>query len=162
MQFKLLIILFLVGITTPIMAQKKTIQTSILINARPAQVWQVLTNFSAYSAWNPFITGIRGECIVGDQIEADISGMTFKPEILVYNKDLEIRWIGKLLFKGLFDGEHIFQLIDNGDSTTLFKQSENFNGILVGMFSKKLDIKTKPGFESMNLALKKRVETLAK
>ncbi len=143
------------------MAHKKTIQTEIIINAKPSEVWHVLTDFSKYSDWNPFITSIEGKAIVGEKIKANISGMTFKPMVLVAIVNKEFRWIGQLLFKGIFDGEHIFELIDNGDETTLFKHSENFNGILVGLFSKKLDAETKPGFESMNLALKNRVESLA-
>jgi len=140
------------------MAHKKTIQTEIIINATPSEVWEVLTDFSAYPEWNPFISSIEGQPKVGEKIKANISGMKFKPTVLVADAGKEFRWIGRLLFKGLFDGEHIFQLIDNGDGTTTFKQSENFNGILVGMFSKKLDAETKPGFEAMNVALKQQAE----
>ncbi len=80
--------------------------------------------------------------------------MTFKPKVLAYEKEKELRWLGHLMFKGLFDGEHIFELKDNGDGTTTFMQSENFNGLLVRIFSKRLDEETKPGFELMNRILK--------
>ncbi|MFZ4545382.1 MAG: hypothetical protein ACOYOA_15120 [Saprospiraceae bacterium] len=70
----------------------------------------------------------------------------------------EFRWIGHLLFKGLFDGEHKFELIDNGNGTTTFRQSEKFNGILVPLFKKMLDINTRNGFMAMNEQLKNRAE----
>ena len=73
-------------------------------------------------------------------------------------KNKEFKWIGKLLFKGLFDGEHRFQLMDNSDGTTTFIQSEKFSGLLVRLFAKKLDRETKGDFVAMNEALKKRVE----
>lgn len=68
--------------------------------------------------------------------------------------------MGHLFIKGLFDGEHSFELIDNLDGTTTFIQSEKFEGILIPLFKKMLDVNTKEGFESMNKALKARVENL--
>ena len=45
--------------------------------------------------------------------------MTFKPNILVFEENKELRWLGKLFFKGLFDGEHKFEIIDNKKSLIL-------------------------------------------
>ena len=137
---------------------QKEITTQLEINASSDKVWQVLTDFDSYSKWNPFIKSITGDVKVGKTIRAELGGMTFKPEVLVYEKNKELKWLGHLLFKGLFDGEHRFQLIDNKDGTTTFIQSEKFNGILVGLFAKKLDGETKDDFVAMNEALKKRVE----
>ena len=94
---------------------------------------------------------------VGKKITVRIEGMTFRPQILIYKKDHELRWLGNFLFKGLFDGEHRFLLIDHGDGTTTFQHSEQFEGILVGMFSKMLE-QTKSGFDLMNQKLKERAE----
>lgn len=66
--------------------------------------------------------------------------------------------MGHLIIPGLFDGEHIFELIDNGDGTTTFVQRELFGGILIPFFKKMLDVNTKQGFELMNKALKEQVE----
>ncbi len=143
------------------MAQK-TISTQVIIQANPTIIWQVLTDFEAYPEWNPFITSIEGKVEVGQKLKADIGNMTFKPTVLTATPNKEFKWIGRLLFKGIFDGEHRFQIIDNGDGTSTFIQSENFSGILVGPFSKKLDNETKPGFELMNQKLKERAEELSK
>ena len=62
-------------------------------------------------------------------------------------------------FKGVFDGEHKFELVDNGNGTTIFNHSEKFKGILVGLFKKQLENNTKKGFELMNENLKKVVES---
>jgi len=137
---------------------QKEITTEVQIAATSSQVWEVLTDFDSYSEWNPFIKSITGEVKVGNTIKAELGGMTFKPEVLVYEENKEFKWIGKLLFKGLFDGEHRFQLMDNSDGTTTFIQSEKFSGLLVRLFAKKLDRETKGDFVAMNEALKKRVE----
>jgi len=140
------------------------IKTQITINATPDKVWAVLTDFENYPNWNPFIKSITGEPKVGSQITVSIvspegKSMTFKPEVLTFEQNKEFRWLGKLWFKGVFDGEHKFELIDNGNGTTIFNHSETFKGILVGLFKKQLENSTKKGFERMNVNLKKLVES---
>jgi hypothetical protein len=144
-------------------AMAKEIKTEILINATPEKVWTILTNFDNYPNWNPFIKSIKGEVKVGRKITARIEppeakGMTFKPRVLVLETNKELRWLGHLLFAGLFDGEHKFEIIDNGNGTTTFKQSEKLKGILVPFFKKQIDNNTKRGFEAMNVKLKELAE----
>jgi hypothetical protein len=146
-----------------IKAMSKEINTQIVINATPEKVWTILMDFEKYSTWNPFIKSISGTPMVGKKITAYIhppeaSPMIFKPKVLVLNKNLEFRWIGKLLLKGLFDGEHNFKIIDNKNGTVTFIQSEKFSGILVGLFSKMLDNNTLNGFKLMNEKLKEQAE----
>ena len=136
----------------------KEIKTEILINATPEKVWAVLTDFNAYPAWNPFVNSLAGEVKVGNTIKVVLQGMTFKPKVLVFEPNREFRWIGRLFLPGLFDGEHSFILTDHGNGTTTFQQNEIFNGLLVGLFSRKLDTATLPGFERMNEKLKEIAE----
>lgn len=139
-----------------------TIKTEIVINATPEKVWNILTDFKNYPLWNPFIQSLEGDVKVGNQIKVRISppegnAMTFKPKVLVYEAEKELTWLGTLVFKGLFDGEHSFKLITNTDGTTTFIQSEDFSGILVGLFKGTVG-KTKRGFELMNEKLKSLAE----
>ncbi len=141
----------------------KVLETQIRIDASPAQVWAVLTDFEKYPDWNPFIKSFTGEVAVGHTIKVRLeppggNGMTFTPIVLVFEENKEFRWLGKLVFKGLFDGEHRFKLIDNGDGSTTFVQSEQFSGILVPLFSKMIEVNTRNGFEAMNRELKDRAE----
>ena len=143
----------------------KELITEIKIKANPTKVWAVLTDFRSYSTWNPFIKSLTGNVQVGNTIMARLeppkaSGMTFKPKVLVFEANKKFVWLGHLFIKGLFDGEHSFELIDNLDGTTTFIQSEKFGGILIPLFKKMLDTNTKEGFESMNNELKERVENL--
>ncbi|MBP6663897.1 MAG: SRPBCC domain-containing protein [Chitinophagales bacterium] len=139
------------------------IKTDILINATPSKVWAILTNFDNYPNWNPFIKSITGQVAVGNKITAQIqppnsSKMTFTPKVLAFETNKEFRWLGHLLFAGLFDGEHKFELIDNQNGTTTFIQTESFKGILVPLFKKTLNTNTTNGFNLMNQKLKELAE----
>lgn len=136
----------------------KTIKTAIQIKGTPEQVWQALTQFETYPQWNPFIQQAQGKPLSGQQLNITAGSMKFKPTVLVADKPRELRWLGKLFFRGLFDGEHSFVIEDQNDGTVLFRHEEVFNGVLVGLFAKKLDEDTKEGFEAMNRALKALVE----
>jgi hypothetical protein len=138
----------------------KNIQTEILINTDITKVWDVLMNFDNYPKWNPFITSISGEPKLGSRLTVSIKppggkGMTFKPRVLAFETNKELRWLGHLLFTGFFDGEHKFELIDNGNGTTSFKQSEKFKGMFVGLLNLE---NTQKGFEAMNEKLKEMAE----
>jgi len=144
-------------------ADAKEIKTEILINARPEKVWAVFADFNNYPNWNPFIKLLSGEVKVGNKINVtiqphDAKPMSFKPKILVFETNKEMRWIGRLFFAGLFDGKHQFELIDNGNGTTTFKQSEVFKGILMPFFTKKKMENTRKGYEAMNQKLKELAE----
>ncbi len=138
----------------------KHIETSIEINVGKKRVWDILTDFDAYPEWNPFIKSIKGTPKVGGKIKIKLPDMAFTPTIKMFEKEAELKWLGHLWFKGLFDGEHHFQLVENNDGTTTFHHSETFTGILVGLFAKSLDTKTKDGFERMNQKLKQRAESM--
>lgn len=136
------------------------IKTSIVINTTPDKVWKVLTDFEKYPDWNPFLKEVLGEVKEGNRIKIVADGMKFKPKILTYTENKELKWRGRLLLPGLFDGKHCFVLIDNGDGSTTLEHSEKFSGILVPFLKKKLRTETKANFEKMNQLLKERVEKM--
>ena len=136
----------------------KQIKTSININASREIIWKILTDFEKYPEWNPFITSLTGNVIVGNRIKIKLQNMVFKPKVLIFNKNSELKWLGHFGFKGLFDGEHKFYLSDNDDGSIHFEHSEKFSGILVPLFWKKLNSETRKGFEQMNEKLKEMAE----
>lgn len=139
------------------------ISTTIDIQASPDAVWEVLTDFAAYRDWNPFMKRIEGVPEVGTKLVVHMSppggrGITFKPTVLAASPGRELRWLGKLGVRGLFDGEHSFILTANADGTTQLSHGERFTGILVPLFKSTLN-NSHAGFEAFNSALKQRVET---
>jgi len=141
---------------------RRSIETSIDINAPAARVWALLTDFAHMPAWNPFIRSISGTLAEGARLSVLIappgkSGMRFKPTLLAVRPERELRWLGHLLISGLFDGEHYFRLEPIGDGCTRFVQGENFSGLLVGPLRATFAA-TEAGFRAMNDALKQEAE----
>ena len=113
----------------------KHISTSIEIDATAESVWSVLTDFPGYSDWNPFIRSISGELQVGERLTIEVQphgqrAMTFRPRLLLVEKNREFRWLGRLLIPGIFDGNHRFEILPRDARRVCFTQSEDFSGIL--------------------------------
>ena len=139
----------------------RKIETSIEIDASAECVWDILKESQFYRDWNPFIVLVEGEMVKGRSIKITVvppgaQPMKFKPRILRADFP-ELRWKGKLLFNGLFDGEHYFKVESRPDGKCLFIHGEIFSGILVGFLKTALE-KTKLGFEKMNQSLKLKAE----
>jgi hypothetical protein len=144
---------------------KKELYTSIEIEAPAERVWQILTDFEQFPDWNPFIRRIKGEAKSGTKLEAYLQppggqGMTFRPTVLKAEPNREFRWLGRLFFPGLFDGEHFFIIEPLSPGRVRFTQGEHFSGLLVPLLAKSLDTNTRRGFELMNEALKARAENI--
>ncbi|MEV1128778.1 SRPBCC domain-containing protein [Agromyces sp. NPDC049794] len=142
-----------------------TITTTIDIAADPDTVWAVLTDFGSYSEWNPFMSSVEGTPEVGNRLVVRLSpaggrGMTFKPTVLTAIPGRELRWLGRLGFGGLFDGEHFFVLDRDADGGTRMTHGEEFSGILVSLMGGATR-NTDDGFDAFNHALKHRAETVA-
>ena len=144
----------------------REVRTETVIDAPPEVVWRVLTEFASYPDWNPFIRSIEGKPWVGTRLSVEIQppgkrSMRFRPRVLRVAKDRELRWIGRLLIAGLFDGEHRFTIIPE-DGGSRFVQAEVFTGLLVPVVDLTDTLRaTHLGFLLMNRALKERAERSA-
>lgn len=141
----------------------KEVHSEIEIDASPERVWHLLTDFDSFPQWNPFIRRASGEAKTGARLEVFIQpsgarGMAFRPTVLKAEPKRELRWLGRLVLPGLFDGEHIFTIEQLAENRVRFVQREIFSGLLVPLFARSLDTDTQRGFEEMNQALKTRAE----
>lgn len=114
----------------------KEIHTEIEINASGERVWRVLTNFTAYPKWNPFVRRLEGEVSVGARLHVYIQpsggkGMSFRPTVLVAEPNRELRWLGRQWLPGIFDGEHSFVIEPLGERNVRFVRRERFRGLLL-------------------------------
>lgn len=139
------------------------LHTEIEIDASVERVWAVLSDFASYPQWNPFIKRVVGAPRQGTRLEVTIQpsggkAMRFKPVVLSAEAGRELRWLGRVLLPGVFDGEHRFVIEPLANGKVLFQQSERFNGLLVGPLRASLEKDTRRGFEEMNRALKARAE----
>jgi hypothetical protein len=54
--------------------------------------------------------------------------MTFRPTVLTAIPEVELRWLGHFLMRGLFDGEHCLQIAPAAPGRVRLRQSEKFAG----------------------------------
>lgn len=139
------------------------LDTSIEIDAPSERVWSILTDFAGYPRWNPFVRSIAGELEVGRTLDVAVHppggrAMTFHPIVLAVEPGRELRWKGKLLIPGLFDGEHWIRVGRGAHGRVVVEHGELFNGLLVPRFRPSIDGATRAGFVAMNEALKREAE----
>ncbi|NJO02260.1 MAG: SRPBCC domain-containing protein [Bacteroidia bacterium] len=140
-------------------------ETEIGIHASPEKIWSILMDVKKYPEWNPFVRSVTGKLEENQKIKVVVQpvgskAMTFEPRVIRLNPNREFRWQGSLFIKGLFDGQHIFELTDLGRGKTIFSHREEFKGLLVSPILKRIHEGTLQGFEKMNQALKERAEAL--
>ena len=160
-----IIAIFIILLFTVNLLIMRSIKTEIVINAPVEEVWNALMDHQSYPEWNPFIKKISGSTQLGDYLQVTLQSegnkpMDFKPIVLINNANQEFRWVGKLGFKGVFDGEHYFILEQIGPHQTKFIHGEKFTGILSGLLMKMIGKDTEEGFKTMNKALKTLVENI--
>ena len=140
----------------------REIRTEIEIDAPADAVWQVLTDFTAFPEWNPFIRSAEGALVAGEHIAVTLQppghkATSFRPALLSVEPARGFRWLGHVGMPGIFDGEHIHEIEPLGPRRSRYVQREQFHGVLVPFFGGMLR-DAERGFGEMNAALKARVE----
>ena len=162
LSFAIIIAFVVYGFMNPLV---KEITTEVEINASEDSVWKVLTDFSSYPHWNPFITSISGPLKPGSELLVSIelpSGRStiFDPKVTSVQKNKEFKWLGSLWMGNIYDAENVFQISPAGDGRTRLVHSEVFKGVLVPVYADRLETEYTKAFEEMNVALKARTEAL--
>lgn len=142
----------------------RAIHTEIGIGAPAARVWDVLMATDAWAEWNPFAKA-SGRFAVGERVSVTLTppgkrAMTVRPAIVKLDAGRELRWLGSLGIRGLFDGEHGFRVAPEDVGRCRFEQFETFTGLLVAPIMWMVGDATRQGFEAMNRALKVRAEAV--
>ena len=135
----------------------------IEVQASAERVWEVLTDLAAYQEWNPFIIQASGQAVPGSRLDLRMRPpgrrtTRFRPEVLEAEPGRKLRWLGRVLVPGLFDGEHSFTIHPTGSGRVRVTQHEEFRGLLAPMLLALIAEPTLEGFHLMNRALKNRVE----
>jgi hypothetical protein len=142
----------------------RQLQAEVEVQASPERVWDVLTDFAAYQEWNPFIVQASGQAVPGTRLELHMRppgrrrATTFRPEVLEAEPAHRLRWLGRVLIPGLFDGEHSFTIQPSGPAQVRLTQHEQFRGVLAPLLLTFIAKPTLAGFRQMNQSLKSRAE----
>lgn len=142
---------------------RRKIETEVLIKAKSQEVWAHLVAFEKYRDWNPFLIEVTGTGNVGDTMtirirrEAEVE-TTYKAVVTERRHSEALSWRVSLVFRGLLDVTHYFEIHPERDGFTRLVHGERLEGLLVGLLATVFGA-ARPSFESMNGALKARCET---
>lgn len=141
----------------------REIQTEIEISASLNTVWDVITDIGNWKEWSPIIVDASGASSPGSKLSITMigedgkDGPKYMPVITNNEKPNYFRWRAKMMAGFLFTNDKIFEL-EETDSGTLLTHKEAFGGILVPMFWSKLKEHVPSMLNSMNEALKIKIE----
>ena len=145
----------------------KEVHTEIAIAADKERVWDVLTNFAAYSDWNPLLRSVATALQVGAPVALTVAlgrrTLHLDASMLRFVPGRELRWAGPISrLKGVvFRGEHYF-VIEEATPGVRFVHGERFEGLAVPFMHGWIDRTLAPAYEAMNVALKRRAEAVTR
>jgi hypothetical protein len=136
--------------------------TKIEINRPVAEVWKQLTDFEAYTDWNPIIKTLEGEMKEGNKLKAYIIPLKQKlsVKLLEFQEEKAMAWEGSLISNRLTRVYHYYHLEALEEERTLLKHGETFSGALAWMIPVFVLQKNERLFNLHNQRLKKRLELI--
>ncbi|WP_436500864.1 SRPBCC family protein [Actinokineospora sp. HUAS TT18] len=141
--------------------QENTVTSTIVIDAPPARVWAVLTDFANYPDWHPSLEVLAGQAERGSALHMRIAAGTpaervAEGEVLEVEPDRLLVWEGGM--KGLLWGRHTFELTADGTATHLVN-TESFTGAMAADVLTASRALLEAEFAAANEALKALVES---
>lgn len=138
------------------------IETDIGIDASPAHVWAVLTDFARYGDWNPVVVGVKGELVPGAELLLQsVHSPGFAPTAgqvtLTEVQFPEMRWTGGHPDPFVLRGERVFRCEAAG-SGCRFRQAEQFSGASAERLLMEYGARIEGNFRRFNEALKRAAE----
>jgi len=142
----------------------RTIRSAVEIQAPPERVWDVLTDFASFPAWNPFIREAQGTLTPGARLRVrlrliDGRSMTFRPRVLRVEPNRELAWLARTGAPGLLDVERRFVIEPRGPDGVRFVQSEVCTGVLAPLLALGMEARILDGYRDLEGALKRRAES---
>lgn len=139
--------------------------TEIEIEAAPADVWRVFTDWGKLKDWSSSIIGISTEKpVVGESFITYLKNpLPGKPLELFhtcteYEEERIFGWSGTML--GPLKDHHIYSIEPTLRGTTIFRQEDGFHGPLNQLANFLAAHKMKSMYNKFNRELKNRVESL--
>ncbi len=141
----------------------KEIKTEIEINAPVEEVWKTLMDFNNWNKWNPIVANVSGVSALGSKLAVTMCGkdgkatQKYEPVISVFESPRSMRWRAKMGAEFLFTNDKVFEL-EKTNSGTRLVHKELFSGLMVSLFWKKMETFVPGMLNTMNSALKTKVE----
>lgn len=135
--------------------------SSIVIQAAPEAIWQVLTDASAYPQWNTTVTRVDGTIALGQKVTVHAKvapGRAFPVKVVAMEAPRRMVWSGGMPL-GLFKGERVFALEPKAGGGVEFTMREDYSGLLAPLITKSIP-DLQPAFDEFAACLKARAERI--
>jgi hypothetical protein len=141
----------------------QTIVTTVEIDASPAKLWSVLTDFDDLPRWNPFIKEVKGRIEKGEHLKVLLSlpgsrVLSFHLRLIRVLAEQELRLYGQLWIPLLFKMEHILEIKPFDRNQALLIHREVFQGLLVPFLWRSYGTRMWQFLIEMNNAIRKHAE----
>lgn len=136
------------------------LSATIEVDHPPSAVWDVLTDFDAYEAWNPYLTVRRGTPNEGSAIELQVAPearhmRTETGKVTEAEIGERLRFDAVALYRVIYASTRIIDLEALDTGRTRVRSRAEYRGILAPLVAGK-DLRE--DLESMNRALVDRIE----
>ncbi len=115
-------------------------RTERVIDAAPAEIWELLTDAERYPEWNRSVVSLSGQIAEGETVKL-VAAVSPKRTFALHVRDLEagsrMVWEGGMPL-GLFVGVRTFELHPLPDETTRFSMREEYRGALAPLIARSI------------------------
>jgi hypothetical protein len=138
------------------------VKSQVDVDASADQVWAVLTDFSSYPIWNPFIYPLKGELRSGSQLEVTIhpagtQTITYQATVIAVNRARELTWSGQIFSGGVFETTYSFTIEPLESGRARLVSHESHKGFAV-VLAWRLMKDVQAGLATMIRAVRTRAE----
>ncbi|GAB4426151.1 MAG: hypothetical protein OHK0015_06750 [Chloroflexi bacterium OHK40] len=143
------------------------VQAETEVDAPVAVVWAVLTDLSAYRAWSTMLHYRGGILAEGGTVQLRLTlpngpSYNFAPQVIALEPERRFTWRAISGVRGVFDGEHSFELAPLAGGRTRLRNRELYRGLLAPLFQRLPMMRDAPaGFRAMNEEIRARAEALS-
>ena len=137
-------------------------ESHIDIEASPARVWDVLTDFGRYAEWNPLFPIVEGSIANGSRVRLALKPpfgkrIALRGRIVRVEAERELIPRCGTLVPGLYQCESSFR-IESADGKVRLHHHETYGGGLMVIVAGGQGERMREGCFALNLAIKRRAE----
>lgn len=147
------------GILGPLDSDQRAYSALVDIDVPAEDVWDVVTDFKSYPAWNPLLTNVEGDLVAGGElrVQAAFSPRAVRATVTLVDKPHNLEWEDHVPLNVITPVFSV-HLLPLGENRTRVIIAESFTGPLVPILGRRLDRQMPPLYEAMAEALAQQVQ----
>ncbi len=138
---------------------KRVYKSMVDIDASADEVWRVVSDFASYKTWNPLLSDVQGDLVVGGdlRVQTTFVPMALNATVLAAEEPKIFEWEDHVPLK-LLAPIFSVRLLSLGENRTRVLIQESFSGPLLPLLGRRLDKQMPPLYDGMAQALAQQVK----